>query len=249
MGYRILLILTLWCSTVNAQRLLCNGWRYASGAPTLPTTNLRGAFFGDNGVTHSSNNVSAWTKLSGTGMGDWTQSTSGNRPDWDGSAGITFNGTSDFLQNTYTYTQEANMYFVVEFKSNTASQFFGGQLETVYWGRSTGDVIAMGANALGGGSSFSSSATAPTENQKYLISITVNNASSSIQINNNSATTGSIGYSGNFGTVQYLGATMYEGAPYLYGNVKIYAAVYFGSQTSGEKADTKTYLNYKYSIY
>lgn len=247
MVYRILLILLFWFNTSNAQ-LMCNGWRFAGGAPTLPTTNLRSSHFGDVGVTQSSNNVSSWADQSGNSR-NWTQGTGGNQPDWDGSAGITFNGSSDYLQMSYTNTQESNIYIVVEFKSNTATQLFFGQLETIYAGRGTGDVFAIGADVFGGGGNFATTATAPNENQKYLISITANNASSSVQINNNTASTGSLAYSGNFGTTMYLGATFTSGSPYAYGNVKIYAIVIYGAQSSGDKASTKSYLNNKYTIY
>lgn len=243
----ILLFLPLFA---NGQIVL-NSYTFAAsggGGGSLPTTNLRSSHFGDVGVTQSSNNVSSWADQSGNSR-NWTMATGGNQPDWDGSAGITFNGSTDYLQMSYTNTQESNIYIVVEFKSNTATQLFFGQLETIYAGRGTGDVLTMGANALGGGGSFATSATMPNENQKYLISITANNASSSLQINNNTATSGSIAYSGNFGTSLYLGATFFEGAPYAYGNVKIYAIVVYGSQSSGDKASTKSYLNSKYSIY
>jgi hypothetical protein len=150
---------------------------------------------------------------------------------------------------SYTLTQEANIYVVVEFLSNTTSQLLGSDLATIYFGRGSGDVLAVGANALGGGGSFATTATIPNENQKYLISFTANNASSSLQINANTATTGSLGYSGNFGTTLYLGLTMLEGSPYAYANIKIHAILIYGSQTSGEKTDTKAYLNNKYSIY
>lgn len=228
-----------------------NGWKLntgSGGSPSLPTTNLRSLHYGDTGITYSSNNVSSWADQSGNSR-NWVQVTGGKQPDWDGSAGITFNGTTDYLQMSYTLTQEANIYLVVEFKNNTAAQLMGSDLSTIYFGRGSGDVLTAGANALGGGGSFATSATMPNENQKYLISFTANNASSSLQINNNTPTTGSLSYSGNFGTTLYLGGTMLEGSEYLFANIKVYSVAIYGSQTSGEKSDTKAALNSKYSIY
>lgn len=223
-----------------------NGWRKRGGGSSYPTTNLRSAHFGDVGVTQSSNNVSSWADQSGNGR-NFTQGTGANQPNWDGSAGITFNGSSDYLSMSYTVTQEANIYLVVEFIGSSAQQIIGGTFENIYFGRDGGDIFTLASNS--GGGLLQTTATMPNENQKYMISFTANNASSSIQINNATATTGSISYSGNFGTTFRLGCFFLGGSPFLYGNFKIFAIMIYGSQTSGEKADTKTYLNGKYSIY
>lgn len=244
---RILFILLFLPLFANGQFLI-NSYRHASGggAPSYPTTNLRSAHFGDVGVTHSSNNVSSWADQSGNGR-NFTQGTGANQPNWDGSAGITFNGSSDYLSMSYTVTQEANVYMVVEYIGTAAQQILGGTFENIYWGRDGGDILTIASNS--GGGLLQTTATMGTENIKYLVSFTANNASSSAQINANTATTGSLSYSGNFGTTLRIGCFFLSGSPFLYGNFKLYAILIYGSQTSGEKADTKTYLNNKYSIY
>jgi hypothetical protein len=246
MGYRILLILLLWVNTLNAQ-MLCNGWRFGGGAPSFPTTNFLFGYAGDNGVTHSSNNVSAWDDMSVNNR-DATQSNASNRPDWNTTDAITFvAANSDYLNIAYSTSPVLNLYFVVRINNLGSDSYIFGEYESyVVAYESTTQKIGVAEN----GTLLENGSVVANTSTYYLVHVHIETGTNAsyISVNNGSSVTGTFA-SKTLSNPILLGALKFGGNPLLYGNITLKAARGYGTQNSTDIANTKAAFNAKYSLY
>ena len=246
MGYRILLILILACTQVNAQ-MLCNGWRFGGSAPSFPTTNFLFGYAGDNGVTQSSNVVSAWDDMS-TNNRDATQATAGNRPDWNGTDAITFvRANSDYMTVAYAPSGALNFYMVLKINNLTNNCYLWGEFGA-FFAAFDGTTDKIGVTD--GTTTINQSGTIANTSTYYLVHIHIESGTNAsyIAINNGSNTTGTLS-SGPFGSPFYLGALKFSGSPFDYADATFKAFRCYGTQNSTDIANTKAAFNAKYSLY
>ena len=142
------------------------------------------------GVTITGAGVSSWADQSGNGN-DLLQGTDGNRPDYDGTAIITFNGSADFLKcSAFTLNQPTQV-------SILASQVTWTNNDTL-WGGNVGAqvgltqrVISPNVALFAGNVEFANSDM--TVGAFHAVTSLLSGASSSIVVDANAATTGSPG--------------------------------------------------------
>jgi hypothetical protein len=249
----ILLLLYATCAffaPVQAQRIpIVNGWKYAGGgspAPSFPTTNALFAFAGNNGVTHSSNVVSAWDDIIGTR--DATQSSSSNRPDWNGTNAITFTASNnDYLTVAYAPSGTLNIYMVIRIDNLATTSYIAGEIGatfTAFDGGTDKIGVSDGVNAI-----YQSNTIANTSTF-YLIHIHVESGTNAsyIAVNNGSNTTGTLTL-GTFASPYYIGALKNGSSPFAYGNMTLKDYRVYGSQSSTDISNMKAAYNYTYSLW
>lgn len=174
--------------------------------------NLAAWYRFNQGITDAAGAVSQWNDASGNAR-HLLQATGAAQPAKQGDGSILFDGTSDFLVASFALVQPASVVI------------FGKQ---VSWTNSDGlcDGISPGGNFLitQGGSTpnlltYAGAATPTNANLAInvygMIAAVFNGASSSLQINATTATTGDVG-AGNAGGFT-LGA---HGSPASYGNIQ-----------------------------
>lgn len=144
------------------------------------------------GVTITGAGVSQWTDQSGSGN-HLLQGTDGNRPDYDESAIITFNGTDDFLKCTnFTLNQPSQVSILFNpitwtFNDSIFDGSITDRCRLAQWQpgnrltliNSGGEVVADNLDA--------------TPGAFHAVSTLFSGASSSIKVDNNAATTGNAG--------------------------------------------------------
>jgi hypothetical protein len=229
--------------------MIINSFQFASGggAPSFPTTNELFAFAGDNGVTHSSNNVSAWDDMSVNNR-DATQSNAGNRPDWNTTDAITFlSANSDYLNIAYSTSPVLNLYFVVRINNLGSDSYIMGEYESyVIAYESSTQKIGAAEN----GTLIEASSTVANTSTYYLVHVHIETGTNAsyISINNGSGVTGTFA-SKTMSNPITIGALKFMGSTFFYSNITLKAVRGYGTQNSTDIANTKAAFNAKYSLY
>jgi hypothetical protein len=246
---RLLYILLFLPLFANGQMII-NSYQFASGGGgggSFPTTNQLFAFEADFGVTHSSNVVSAWDDKSVNNR-DALQSSSSNRPDWNGTDAISFViANSDYLTISYAPTLPLNIYMVVRMNDLGSQSYLWGELGSFFCafdGASDKIGVTDGSNTI-----YMPTAVANTSTY-YLIHIHIESGTNAsyLAVNNGSNTTGTLS-SGPFTSPFYLGTLKFSGGPFGYGSFTLKSIMGYGTQNSTDIANTKAAFNTKYSLY
>jgi hypothetical protein len=201
---------------------------------------------GDVGITVSTF-VSGWADQSGNGN-DWSQPTvahqPGTSPNYNGTGlrYLTFDGTTDYMTNTFTTPISAgvaSMFVVGNFTTTTSASpvsalFLGGSGSTdlYFQGPGTGDPAVYVGNTV---TAIASSTTPDTK--PHVFTAIGNGAASSIQVDSQPVATGSLP-SADLSSVNALGADQRGGAPHYFAPMDVLLVLVMEGALSA--ADTGT---------
>lgn len=221
-----------------------------AGGGSYPTTNLLFGFIGTTNVTQSSNAISAWADINGSGR-SITQATAGAKPTWNSSSIVQFDGTTDYMAGTYN-PASSGFNFYCRFRSSDVNNASTGVI-LFEAGDLTGNAIEIYVFAgtvylstYSGGAGGGSVTTAPTlaNNTWYTLHATLDGSgNASIQIDANAAGTGSVTVPGSITAGIHAGTLYAGGSPAAFGVAyETKAYMWYGSQSAGDVTSTKTYL-------
>lgn len=221
-----------------------------AGTPTgftPPTTSLAAHY--DASVAASvtvATGVSQWADLSGNGY-HLLQASAGKQPVYSGSgttSKITFNGSSQTLQASFTLTQPTTVYFIakqVTWPGGTRYLFDGAVANNmIVYQNTASPKIAMYAGGVVGDNSGATIGT------MVVITAVFNGASSSLSVNNNTKTTGNAGAAAGAGiTVGSIGGAALGN----FSNIEVQEIyIYSAAHSAATQTSMITYLRNKWGI-
>lgn len=218
-------------------------------APSYPTSNLEFGLIGTTNITQSSNAISDWDDINGSGR-DMQQSTGTAKPTWNSSSIVQFDGSTDYMAGSYI-PSSSNINFYCKFRSSDVNSASGVILfEAGDGSNNTLSIYIFGGAVTlattSGGSGGGSVSTSPTlvNNTWYVLYATMDGSGNvSIQIDANSPGTGSVSVPGTFTTGIHAGVLYSGGSPSYFGvafETKGY--MWYGTQSAGDVTSTKTYV-------
>lgn len=190
----------------------------------------------NSGITETGTGVSQWDDQSGNGN-HLKQTSDASRPSKGADGSILFNGTSDFLiADAFTFAQPEEIFLLLEVITWTSlDRIFSGLADAngILYQTGTTPEIALYAGTVAANN------TDLILNTSSVLSAVINGASSSIQINNNTATTGNAG-AGNLGGFTLgangVGTTQHS-------NIRVKEVIGYGATLStDQRAQIRTYL-------
>jgi len=230
---------------VNAGQL-----QTVSGTPPLDSTDFGGvavvsgryisspaAWYKFNtGITVTGSGVSAWTDQSGNSR-TLLQGTDAARPALQADGSILFDGTDDFLAATFTLSQPATIYLLARQVTWTNSEVFFDGVAGNRMGLLQSATTPKMVLYAGTGSTENANLAVNTYGA---IACVFNGASSSLTVNNTTATTGNPG-AGNGG-----GITLGSGNGFGFSNIQVKEMlVYSGAHTAEQ---IRKNVGYLYSV-
>ena len=232
------------------------------GTENVPRTGMQLWYKSDYGVLTSGSDVTQWSDMSGNGY-HATQSSGSNRPTVtndiaNGNAGISFNGTSQYLQmpaGFADFTSGASIFAVTRptgFPSSTPVilDFSNGAANsnnlTVLEGTST----TIGFNAYNGSTSSSVNSTSGLTQGKFQMFEIIHNgaANGTVYTNTTQGATGTVQNLVNIArSTNYVGRSGGSTPLYFQGDLaEIF--MYNRGLTSSERAGVESYLMQKYQL-
>jgi hypothetical protein len=213
-------------------------------APASPTAvNMAARYIMNTGITDVGGAASVWADQSGNGR-DLLQGSAGSRPAIHATGYLTFDGTDDFMQATFTLNAPVSVYMVVNLVSLTTNDnIFNGKVADIQIYKTTGsaDTVLYSSASL-----TDTSGNFHTGKGFQVIGAVFNGASSAFYVNDYAAVTGNVGTGnpGGFTLASNKSGTAGNCANIVVKEVIIYSAAH-DATAAGAIID---YLQYTYGV-